>query len=83
MLRELPVNCRNCARPEYFLPTWGLAISDIEAGCLVQVPGDWCRYYPGYHLCFPSRCQSSAAFNIVVDALRVASTCLDGARLAM
>jgi DNA-binding transcriptional LysR family regulator len=31
---------------------------------------DWCQPYPGYHLFYPSRRQSSAAFSLVVDALR-------------
>ncbi|MFK0166417.1 LysR family transcriptional regulator [Rhizobium sp. NPDC090279] len=52
-----------------FIPD-GLAAPEIEAGKLVQVLGDWCPHYPGYHLYYPSRRQSSAAFNIVVDALR-------------
>lgn len=52
-----------------FVPE-GLAKPEIDAGHVVQVLGDWCPYYPGYHLCYPSRRQSSAAFNVVVDALR-------------
>jgi DNA-binding transcriptional LysR family regulator len=52
-----------------FVPE-GLAKPEIDAGRVVQVLGDWCPYYPGYHLYYPSRRQSSAAFNVVVDALR-------------
>ncbi|EMS97419.1 transcriptional regulator [Agrobacterium tumefaciens str. Cherry 2E-2-2] len=52
-----------------FVPD-GLAIPDIEAGRLVQVLSDWCPSYPGYHLYYPSRRQSSAAFRVVLDALR-------------
>lgn len=52
-----------------FVPD-GLALPEIEAGRLVQVLGDWCPHYPGYHLYYPSRRHSSAAFNIVVEALR-------------
>jgi DNA-binding transcriptional LysR family regulator len=52
-----------------FIPE-GLAITEIEAGRLVQVLGDWCPYYPGYHLYYPSRRQASAAFTVVLDALR-------------
>src|SRR5829696_6470705 len=37
---------------------------------LKRVLGDWCLPYSGYHLFYPSRRQSSAAFNLVVDALR-------------
>jgi hypothetical protein len=32
--------------------------------------GDWCPPYSGYHLFYPSRRQSSAAFALVVQALR-------------
>lgn len=52
-----------------FVPD-GLAIPHIEAGRLVQVLSDWCPSYPGYHLYYPSRRQSSAAFRVVLDALR-------------
>jgi len=52
-----------------FVPD-GLAIPDIAAGRLVQVLADWCPSYPGYHLYYPSRRQSSAAFKVVLDALR-------------
>jgi hypothetical protein len=31
---------------------------------------DWCAPYTGYHLYYPSRRQPSAAFTLVVDALR-------------
>ncbi|NHT77725.1 LysR family transcriptional regulator [Rhizobiaceae bacterium CRRU44] len=52
-----------------FIPE-GLALPDLQAGRLVQVLGDFCPYYPGYHLYYPSRRQPSAAFSIVLDALR-------------
>ncbi len=52
-----------------FVPD-GLAIPHIEAGRLVQVLDDWCPYYTGYHLYYPNKRQSSAAFKVVVDALR-------------
>ncbi|MGX9176953.1 LysR family transcriptional regulator [Mesorhizobium sp. BHbdii] len=52
-----------------FVPD-GLAKPDIEAGRLVQVLADWCPSYPGYHLYYPSRRQPSAAFKVVLDALR-------------
>jgi DNA-binding transcriptional LysR family regulator len=42
----------------------------IEAGKLVQVLENWCPSFPGYHLYYPSRRQSSPAFKLVVDALR-------------
>lgn len=37
---------------------------------LKRVLEDWCLPYPGYHLWYPSRRQSSAAFALLVDALR-------------
>ncbi len=42
----------------------------IAAGQLVSVLQDWCPQFPGYHLYYPSRRQSSPAFKLVVDALR-------------
>ena len=37
---------------------------------LERVLEDWCPPFPGYHLYYPSRRQSSPAFALVVDALR-------------
>jgi DNA-binding transcriptional LysR family regulator len=37
---------------------------------LERVLEDWCPPYSGYHLFYPSRRQSSAAFALVVEALR-------------
>jgi DNA-binding transcriptional LysR family regulator len=42
----------------------------IAAGRLTRVLTDWCPYFPGYHLYFASRRQSSPAFALLVDALR-------------
>lgn len=42
----------------------------IARGNLVRVLGDWCPPFPGYHLYYPSRRQSSPAFDLLVDALR-------------
>jgi DNA-binding transcriptional LysR family regulator len=42
----------------------------IEAGALVRVLPDWCPSFPGYHLYYPSRRQSSPAFSLLRDALR-------------
>ena len=42
----------------------------IAEGLLEQVLEDWCPTFPGYHLYYPSRRQSSPAFALVVDALR-------------
>jgi DNA-binding transcriptional LysR family regulator len=48
----------------------GLAQPHLDKGRLKRVLGDWCPPYTGYHLYYPSRRQSSAAFALVVDALR-------------
>jgi DNA-binding transcriptional LysR family regulator len=47
-----------------------MAASHVADGTLVQVLQDWCQTFPGYHLYFPSRRQSSPAFQLVVGALR-------------
>jgi len=47
-----------------------LAAPHIAAGRLTRVLDDWCPAYPGFHLYYPSRRQHSAAFALVVDALR-------------
>lgn len=44
--------------------------ADIEAGRLVRVLEDWCEPFGGYHLYYPSRRQHSAAFALLVEALR-------------
>jgi DNA-binding transcriptional LysR family regulator len=48
----------------------GLVQEHIAAGRLRRVLADWCPPYSGYHLFYPSRRQSSAAFALVVEALR-------------
>jgi len=45
----------------------------LDAGALKRVLEDWCLPYSGYHLYYPSRRQSSPAFNLLVDALRYRS----------
>jgi DNA-binding transcriptional LysR family regulator len=42
----------------------------LAKGRLKRVLEDWCLPYSGYHLFYPSRRQSSAAFARVLDALR-------------
>jgi DNA-binding transcriptional LysR family regulator len=42
----------------------------VAQGRLKRVLEDWCLPYPCYHLWYPSRRQSSAAFSLLVDALR-------------
>jgi DNA-binding transcriptional LysR family regulator len=48
----------------------GMAEPHIGKGRLKRVLADWCLPFSGYHLYYASRRQSSAAFNLVVDALR-------------
>ncbi|HUA50729.1 MAG TPA: LysR family transcriptional regulator [Candidatus Sulfotelmatobacter sp.] len=48
----------------------GLAAPHIAKRGLRRVLEDWCPSYPGYHLYYPSRRQSSPAFALLVDALR-------------
>ncbi len=42
----------------------------LARGRLKQVLGEWSQPWTGYHLYYPSRRQSSAAFSLLVDALR-------------
>ncbi|WP_431016517.1 LysR family transcriptional regulator [Bradyrhizobium pachyrhizi] len=44
--------------------------AQLAKGQLIQVLDDWCTPFPGYHLYYPSRRQSSPAFALLVDALR-------------
>ena len=44
--------------------------SQIADGRLTRVLHDWCPLFAGYHLYYPSRRQPSAAFTLLVDALR-------------
>ena len=48
----------------------GMVQTHIDKGRLKRVLAEWCQPYSGYHLFYPSRRQSSAAFSLVVDALR-------------
>jgi len=47
-----------------------LAQPYLAKGRLKQVLDEWCQPWSGYHLYYPSRRQSSAAFSLLVDALR-------------
>jgi DNA-binding transcriptional LysR family regulator len=42
----------------------------IAAGRLVSLLPDWCATFPGFHLYYPSRRQSSRALQLVIEALR-------------
>jgi DNA-binding transcriptional LysR family regulator len=46
----------------------------LDSGELVRVLANWCPPYSGYHLYYPSRRQPSAAFALLVDALRYRGT---------
>jgi DNA-binding transcriptional LysR family regulator len=52
-----------CLMEDYFA-------EDLAAGRLVRVLEDWCPPFAGYHLYYPSRRQPSAAFALLVHALR-------------
>lgn len=42
----------------------------LERGDLQQVLGDWCHYYPGLHLYYPSRRQVPAALKAFIEFAR-------------
>jgi DNA-binding transcriptional LysR family regulator len=42
----------------------------VADGSLIRVLQDWCPPFAGYHLYYPSRRQPSAAFALLVEALR-------------
>jgi DNA-binding transcriptional LysR family regulator len=46
------------------------AAAQIADGSLIRVLQDWCPPFAGYHLYYPSRRQPTAAFTLLVDALR-------------
>ena len=48
----------------------GLAQPHFAEGRLKRVLAGWCLPYSGYHLYYPSRRQQSAAFALLVEALR-------------
>ena len=47
-----------------------LVETHVAKGRLQCVLEDWCAPFPGYHLYYPSRRQSSPAFALLVDAVR-------------
>jgi DNA-binding transcriptional LysR family regulator len=47
-----------------------LAEPHISKGRLIRVLDEWCPPWPGYHLYYPSRRQTSPAFALLIDALR-------------
>ncbi len=48
----------------------GVAQPHLAKGRLQRVLAEWCPAFSGYHLWYPNRRQSSAAFSLVVEALR-------------
>lgn len=50
-----------------------LVVEAIARGELIRVLEDWCAPFPGYHLYYPNRRHASAAFALVVEALRYRS----------
>ncbi len=46
------------------------ALPHIAAGRLLRVLEDWCPYFPGYHLYYPSRRHPSPALTLLLDVLR-------------
>ncbi|HEK1689310.1 TPA: LysR family transcriptional regulator [Pseudomonas putida] len=42
----------------------------INSGALEEVLGEWSEFFPGYHLYYPTRRQQTAAFKVVLEALR-------------
>lgn len=45
----------------------------LADGRLIQVLGDWCPAFSGYHLYYPSRRQAAPAFALLLEALRYRS----------
>jgi DNA-binding transcriptional LysR family regulator len=69
----------NSSTPKLRAALEGLGIANVPQdmiqqhvanGELIEVLQDWCPIFPGYHLYYPSRRQSSLAFTLIVDALR-------------
>lgn len=68
MARYLVADARQIRRRLFaVLPVTDL-LEPVDA--LKRVLADWCPPYSGYRLFYPSRRQSSAAFALVVNALR-------------
>lgn len=47
-----------------------MVLADVAGGRLRRLIEDWCVPWTGYHLYYPISRQTSAAFDLVVDALR-------------
>jgi len=69
----------NSPEPILQAALWGLGLAlleegqvagHLESGALERVLADWSPPYPGFHLYYPSRRQPTAAFSLLVEALR-------------
>jgi len=47
-----------------------LVAKSIASGELVSLLSEWCPFFPGYYLYYPSRQHLPVAFELVIDALR-------------
>lgn len=47
-----------------------LVSEELATGVLVTCLEDYCPYFPGFHLYYPSRLRPSSAFQVVLDTLR-------------
>lgn len=67
-----PGLCRNAAVDGHglaYLPE-DQVDEDLDAGRLLRALEGWCPSFPGYHLYYPSRRQSSPALNVLIERLR-------------
>jgi len=46
-------------------------LDDVTSGKLVRVLADWCPPFDGYYLYYPGRRQHTAAFSLLIEALRL------------
>lgn len=63
------MNAALCGSGLAYVPE-DLAQEHVKAGRLRRVLEDWSKSFPGHHVYYPSRRQSSRALNVVVEALR-------------
>jgi DNA-binding transcriptional LysR family regulator len=50
----------------------GMVEQELKEGSLVRVLADWCPYYPGFFLYYPSRRQVPAALRAFIDFVKTA-----------
>lgn len=69
---NVPGLCLNAARTGLglaFVPE-PYVTDDLAQGRLIRALEDWCPVFPGFHLYYPSRRQTSPAMRLIVDQLR-------------